>query len=207
MSAADSVLLVLIACASCVPASAQQRAVPPAAVLCDSCHGVKGEGLPALNAPRLAGLQSWYLEKQLKDFRSGVRGGSGFDSNAALMKRIADSLGGDSAVAEAAGYIASLPPTPAPVPGVAGSAARGESLFATCVACHGKSGEGSEATHAPRLKGANDWYVVRQLEAFKSGRRGADEHDPSGQQMRAIAATISDEQAMQDLAAYVGTLE
>jgi cytochrome c553 len=49
--------------------------------------------------------------------------------------------------------------------------------------------------------------VIRQLKSFKSGERGSDKRDPTGQQMRAIAATIPDEQAMRDLAAYIGSLK
>ena len=41
---------------------------------CASCHGQKGEGTEALNAPPLAGLDDWYLARQLRKFQSGVRG-------------------------------------------------------------------------------------------------------------------------------------
>ena len=43
--------------------------------VCAYCHGKQGEGLQALNAPRLAGMSDWYLKKQLENFRdSGIRG-------------------------------------------------------------------------------------------------------------------------------------
>ena len=41
---------------------------------CASCHGQKGEGTEALNAPPLAGLDDWYIARQLRKFQSGVRG-------------------------------------------------------------------------------------------------------------------------------------
>ncbi len=40
---------------------------------CMACHGPTGAGNPAANYPNLAGQQSIYVEKALKDFRSGTR--------------------------------------------------------------------------------------------------------------------------------------
>ena len=42
--------------------------------VCSACHGLQGEGNRELNAPRLSGQAGWYLAKQLKDYRDGVRG-------------------------------------------------------------------------------------------------------------------------------------
>ena len=41
---------------------------------CVACHGANGEGNQALNAPKLGGLQDWYVARQLKNFKTGVRG-------------------------------------------------------------------------------------------------------------------------------------
>jgi cytochrome c oxidase subunit 2 len=43
-------------------------------VVCAYCHGREGEGIRAMNAPRLAGMTDWYLVTQLNNFRKGVRG-------------------------------------------------------------------------------------------------------------------------------------
>ena len=40
---------------------------------CMACHGPTGAGNPAANFPNLAGQQAIYVEKALKDFRSGAR--------------------------------------------------------------------------------------------------------------------------------------
>ncbi len=40
---------------------------------CMACHGPTGAGNPAANFPNLAGQQAVYVEKALKDFRSGTR--------------------------------------------------------------------------------------------------------------------------------------
>jgi cytochrome c oxidase subunit 2 len=41
---------------------------------CGACHGGRAEGNPALNAPRLAGLDATYIRRQFSYFRDGVRG-------------------------------------------------------------------------------------------------------------------------------------
>jgi cytochrome c553 len=43
--------------------------------VCSTCHGVKAEGMQALNAPPLVGMSDWYLLTQLKNFKAKVRGG------------------------------------------------------------------------------------------------------------------------------------
>ena len=59
--------------------------------------------------------------------------------------------------------------------------------------------------NAPRLAGQDAWYLIRQLEYFKAGARGAHPDDTHGQQMRAFAGMLADRAAMADLAAYVET--
>ncbi len=43
--------------------------------VCSACHGPDGNGNKELNAPKLAGQSDWYLLTQLKNFKSGARGG------------------------------------------------------------------------------------------------------------------------------------
>ncbi|MEP5764154.1 MAG: c-type cytochrome [Halieaceae bacterium] len=84
--------------------------------------------------------------------------------------------------------------------------AAGKSLYGTCVACHGAAGEGMLALNAPALAGQQGAYLLRQLEHFKSGLRGADPKDSLGMQMRGMAATLADATAVEDVVAYIGTL-
>ena len=51
-----------------------------------------------------------------------------------------------------------------------------------------------------------DWYIKRQLENFRSGVRGSHLSDYYGFQMGLMAQTLHDEQAMNDLVAYINTL-
>ena len=88
---------------------------------------------------------------------------------------------------------------------VGGDPDRGRVLFAPCVACHGPSGKGNATTKAPPLAGLQDWYLLTQLEHFKSGVRARDPQDETGAQMRPFAEAI-DEQGMEDVVAYIATL-
>jgi len=87
-----------------------------------------------------------------------------------------------------------------------GDATKGESYYAVCAGCHGADGMGMEATNAPRLQGQFDWYLVRQINYFKNGVRGAHKDDQYGAPMRGMVATLPNEQAVKDVVAYIGTL-
>ena len=56
------------------------------------------------------------------------------------------------------------------------------------------------------IAGMMSWYLLRQLQAYRSGQRGADEKDARGAVMKQIAATLQQDQDMNDLVAYINTL-
>ena len=61
-------------------------------VTCGACHGRQGEGNFALNAPRLAGQQDWYLKRQLTHFKKGIRGTNAKDQYGKQMILMAKML-------------------------------------------------------------------------------------------------------------------
>jgi cytochrome c553 len=75
----------------------------------------------------------------------------------------------------------------------AGSAEAGQSKSIVCAACHGVDGN-SLNPEWPTIAGQNEAYLVRALNAFKTGER-------SNVLMTAQAATLTD-QDIADLAAY-----
>lgn len=77
-----------------------------------------------------------------------------------------------------------------------GSAEKGQAKSTPCVACHGVNGN-SPNPQWPNLAGQHEPYVVKQLQAFKSGAR----KDPL---MTPMAMGLSDEDVA-DLAAYFAT--
>jgi cytochrome c oxidase subunit 2 len=170
--------------------------------VCASCHGANGEGNVALNAPKLSGQSTWYLRRQLANFKAGLRGTQDKDAFGKMMAPMAATLADDKAVANVVAYIASLPDTPA-APTLQGNVARGKARFETCANCHGQEGHGIAATQAPRLNGMSDWYMARQLKNFKDGVRGGHPQDDYGRQMGLIAGMLTDDAQIGDILAYV----
>lgn len=70
-------------------------------------------------------------------------------------------------------------------------AAKGASLYNSCVACHGQNGAGMEEKKAPRIAGQHDWYIVTSLMDYKKGARKHPSMTLSEQDMRDLAAHIS----------------
>lgn len=78
-----------------------------------------------------------------------------------------------------------------------GDAAAGREKKSMCAGCHGIAGYRTvfpEVYSVPKLGGQHAGYIVKALQAYKSGQR-------THATMRAIAAGLSD-QDMADLAAY-----
>ncbi len=76
--------------------------------MCVACHGMKGEGTEALNAPPLAGLDDWYVALQLRKFRSGIRGsvpGDGIGPTMAAMSMAVP----PEVIEDVAAYVHTLP--------------------------------------------------------------------------------------------------
>ena len=173
--------------------------------MCIACHGANGEGNPALNSPGIAGQSQSYVMRQLWDFKQGNRGAKPGDTIGAQMRPMAMTLADGVAIANVAAYIASMPTT-TPTATIEGNAANGEKQYISkCGACHGGKGWGNEALFTPRLTIVGDAYLVRQVQYFKSGLRGAFENARYGQQMAMMAKTVSDEE-LNDIAAFLNEL-
>lgn len=173
---------------------------------CTACHGTQGEGNKDLNAPKLTGQASWYLARQLHDFKNGVRGVHEQDIYGKQMIPFAGLLADDAAVRNVVAYIASLPDKRPDSTVAGGDADRGRRLYESCSACHGMQGQGVWSTYAPRLANMSDWYVERQLQNFRQGIRGSHPQDFYGAQMGAIAKSLTSDQAVSDVVAHLRTL-
>lgn len=171
---------------------------------CVVCHGVELRGNPAVDAPNLSGLPAWYIDRQMRGFRQGLRGAHADDVNGMEMRPQAAVLSDDE-LSRAVSFAATVPQRAAP-PTVDGDKSRGETLYRSCAACHGADGEGLEAMQSPPLAGQSDWYLVTQLQHFRAGVRGASASDAQGALMRTAAQTLTDDQAIRDVVAYINTL-
>ena len=173
-------------------------------VYCTVCHGVQMMGNSIINAPRLSGMESWYVENQLRAFKKGWRGKHERDVVGMEMQPMAAALT-DEQIKEVSAFVAATR-SDHPVETINGDADRGKAHYSTCAACHGVNGEGNIALGSPALTGQNDWYLVRQLKYFRDGTRGGQPGDTYGMQMRASAGLLSDDEAILDVVKYISTL-
>lgn len=199
--------------------------------VCGFCHGVQGQGGPALDAPALAGMEAWYVERQLHNFRNRIRGTHYDDVPGVQMSIVSGSVRNEATIKNISRYIANMTPGAPPeltrsgdVAGTARpfiwrskyaalnypqtpSVERGKLVYQkSCIACHGVAAAGNELLGAPKLTDQADWYMHRQLQYFKDGLRGSEPGDSYGQQMAVFAKTLADEQEIADVVAYIKSL-
>jgi cytochrome c553 len=65
-----------------------------------------------------------------------------------------------------------------------------------CTLCHGTDARGNAAVRAPRLAGLAPWYLRAQITAYQANLRGTHPTDVPGNEMRFIAATLTDDAAV-----------
>ena len=193
----------------CEPEAQPDQAAVAAATgaykTCAACHGVAGEGNLALNAPTLVNLDGDYLARQLANFRDGKRGTAAEDVHGAVMAAQAASLTDadiEAIVAQVDGFDEVMPAAT-----FEADIANGKDYYAmVCGACHGPEAVGNPNLNAPSLRGIDDWYLVRQYEAFRAGWRGTHPEDVPGQQMRRMSEILKDEEAVRNVSAYLQSL-
>jgi len=196
---------------SCVSAEAENTDGESLYVVCAACHGVSGEGNQMMSAPKLAGMEPWYLIKQMQLFQIGARGAAPGDMQGMLMAATAKrpDLSEPATLQSIAAYIVSLADkhtaemTPVTV---SGDIQAGASLYRSCAMCHGDQAQGIEAMGGPRLAGQSDWYLVKQLNMFRQGQRGYHNADHGGRQMRPMVSVLAGDKAVNDVVSYISTL-
>tara|TARA_Y100000814_G_scaffold289145_1_gene261661 strand:+ start:563 stop:1174 length:612 start_codon:yes stop_codon:yes gene_type:complete len=173
---------------------------------CLICHGPDGQGIPLQLAPALSNLSEKYIVEQLKKYKSGLRGAHEKDVAGLRMLPMSQTLLTEEDMQAVASHIVSLGSSPIEATLEGGDPVKGQSLYATCLACHGPDGKGNDLLNAPSLIHQHDWYQLTQLKNFKEGVRGGNPQDITGAQMRPMAMMLTDEQAMKDVIAYIQTL-
>ena len=171
---------------------------------CTTCHGADGRGNYGVQAPRLAGMEDWYLKRQLESYRAGLRGVHPRDIEGVAMQPMAAKLT-DESIAEILDWVGSWEYKPSEVT-IQGDAMAGREIYSVCATCHGAEGEGNQGFGAPALAGQNDWYLVTQLKNFLAGYRGNQPGDTYGQQMAIMAQTLANEDDIINVISYINTL-
>jgi len=174
-------------------------------VYCTVCHGVQLMGNSVIGAPRLSQMEGWYVERQLQAFKKGWRGTHDADKAGIEMQPMAAALS-DEQIREATSFVIRTR-SERPTGTVRGGISRGRHHYMTCAACHGDEGQGNEALGGPALTNVNDWYLVRQLQNFRNGSRGAHPDDSYGNQMRAATQILADDEAINDVVSYIATFK
>ena len=174
--------------------------------VCATCHGQQGEGIFALNAPKIAGQSAWYMKRQLMNYKKGLRGTHKDDVYGAQMIGMAATLVDEQAIDNVIAHIRTFPDAPV-TPTVEGDIGKGRKHYNICAYCHGSDGMGIQAMNAPRAAGMSDWYLERQLHNFKNEIRGGHSQDHRGKQMGFMSKILHDDQAIRDVVAYINTLQ
>jgi cytochrome c oxidase subunit 2 len=199
-------ILVALAFVATIPASADEPVIPADEfVYCTVCHGAQMRGNVLLKAPRVSEMEAWYVKRQMEAFSSGWRGSHGDDVAGMEMRPMAAILTGDE-IDEVASYVSRVSSN-LPAATVSGDVAKGASLYTSCAVCHGANAEGNEGLHTPSLVGRNDWYLATQLRNFRNGIRGSHPADTYGTQMRAATGVLTDDEAINNVVAYLNTLK
>lgn len=162
---------------------------------CKTCHGLRGEGMPAEITedetipaiPALAGQNATYLFKQLRDYANGDRVNDTMNN---ITKNISEQ---DSA--DLAAWYASLPLPKSsskedqalPDAEKLVSAGDGKRILPPCFVCHGANGQG-EKLDIPSLAGQQADYFERTLLQYRSEER----HNDIYSRMRLIAKQLSE---------------
>lgn len=180
--------ILLLALLAAPPALAgdAEKAVGLAANLCASCHGEDGNGA-VTTFPKLAGQQSVYLLRELKDYRSGKRVSE-------IMQPIVGSLS-DEDLANLAAFYSSQKATRADVTKpellplgkqmyLKGNAASG---VPSCDSCHEEDGAG--AGKFPRVAGQHVDYALEQFRLYAAGKR-----TNGARVMQAVAQRMTEEE-------------
>ncbi len=149
-----------------VAAFAQAIEASPDVAVCAGCHGAKGEGNQAIGAPRLAGQDAAYLERQLQNFKAGRRAYHSDDKTGAVMRPVTGGLSDTDIHLLAERYHRmTIETTPVKIANQ-GSVQAGKSLYVTtCSSCHGLQAQGY-----PQLRAPNPQYLGRLVYRAPDGQ-------------------------------------
>ena len=174
---------------------------PIAVSACPACHSAATAASGAPPFPTLDGQHAAYLDKQLREYKSGKR------KTSPIMAPVIAALKKQQISVMAAHFAGQTP-----VRGKVENpelATRGRVLYEegnrttairACVGCHQANGVGHEKY--PRLAGQRQAYTVQQLTEFKSGARSNDR----AHVMRALAARLTDNE-IKAVAEYLAGLQ
>ena len=158
---------------------------------CLSCHS---QGQKS-GAPRLEGLEGWYMEEQVESFYQGKRGTDVANKEANLMHNAMKLFKEDELYMAVEWFAAQKKPTENLT--VIGDSAAGSKRYKdNCFL-------GKMMTRSPELSTYDDWYLLAQLNKFDAGLRGNNDKDGHGNKMRLAIQGKYQEQDFKDIIAFL----
>ena len=185
---------------------------------CAGCHGEFGQGSIDGEYPRLAGLTSGYIARQLRLFKQRQR------INIPMLPYTNERELPEEDLVSIAAFLASIElPTRLPAINAAefdalerlqaskkvvniatypGDVEAGRKFYKReCASCHGSDGYGDASKDIPQLAGQYSQYLLKQVENIRSGERFHDDPDDAG-----IFQEYSDA-GIASMLAYLATLD
>jgi len=164
---------------------------------CAGCHGEFGQGSIDGEYPRLAGLTSGYIARQLRLFKQRQR------INIPMLPYTNERELPEEDLVSIAAFLASIElPTRLPAINAAefdalerlqaskkvvniatypGDVEAGRKFYKReCASCHGSDGYGDASKDIPQLAGQYSQYLLKQVENIRSGERFHDDPDDAG---------------------------
>ena len=74
-------------------------------MLCQACHGANAEGNKMMNGPALQHLPDWYIVRQLKNYKAGIRGADPRDIEGMQMAPMSKTVPDEATMKDIAAYI------------------------------------------------------------------------------------------------------
>ncbi|MET0071262.1 MAG: c-type cytochrome [Candidatus Thiodiazotropha sp.] len=165
--------------------------------ICAGCHGADGNSPINPLWPKIAGQHPRYIEKQIKDFKSGARTDQ-------MMAPMAMPLN-DQQIADLAAYYSGQPRQSGEA--AADMVAAGEALYrggnpetgvVACMACHGPAGSGNPQANFPAVAGQHAAYTEKALKDFRDGNRTND----NAKMMQGVVSRMTNDE-MAAVAQYI----
>ncbi|MBL8921795.1 MAG: c-type cytochrome [Myxococcaceae bacterium] len=185
---------------------------------CAACHGANGEGGKGGEYPRIAGQPASFIIESLKGFQTRSR------YNLPMIPYTEPRELSERDMKDVAAWVESIQlPSRMPVlpesatalerllaaervlvvPRVAGDVDKGKARYLEeCADCHGKDGRGRASRDAPMLVGQYPDYLLRQVDEFKKGKRGAAEGHP----MNGVLAELTSKD-ISDVLAFLTSIQ
>ena len=172
-------------------------------MMCNACHGEKGES-PSRNYASLNGQTQEYTMKMMLDYRDGRRWEDYKQAN--IMVKISRAMN-DQEIADIAAFYASNPATAWNIerqevtPAIDRLVRKGDvkRMITPCASCHGAHGEGKDIT--PAIAGQVPEYFIRTMKAYQHQHRTNDVNEGMAQ----FTHDLTDEE-IEALANYYATL-